>query len=246
MCRSCGASGLELVLSLGRTPLANALLTAEQLSEPEATFPLDLVFCPACTLVQITETVPPEQLFSHYLYLSSYSDTMLHHAEQLARQLVETRGLEGDSLVVEVASNDGYLLQFYKRAGIPVLGIEPAVNVARVAEDRGIPTMARFFGLELARELRDEGRRADVIHANNVLAHVADLNGFVAGLALALKDDGVAVVEVPHVKPMIDRLNFFSRVTDSRLWTSMRYRCMADRCRSIQGSADSRRNAFAS
>jgi SAM-dependent methyltransferase len=197
-----------LVLSLGRTPLANALLTAEQLSEPEATFPLDLVFCPACTLVQITETVPPEQLFSHYLYLSSYSDTMLHHAEQLARQLVQTRGLDGDSLVVEVASNDGYLLQFYKRAGIPVLGIEPAVNVARVAEDRGIPTMARFFGLELARELRDEGRRADVIHANNVLAHVADLNGFVAGLALALKDDGAAVIEVPHVKPMIDRLEF--------------------------------------
>jgi SAM-dependent methyltransferase len=207
-CRSCNADGLELVLSLGRTPLANALLRTEQLSEPEPTFPLDLAFCPACTLVQITETVPPEQLFSHYLYLSSYSDTMLRHSEELAQELAKARGLDGSSLVVEVASNDGYLLQFYKRAGIPVLGIEPAANVAQVAEERGIPTLVRFFGQDLGRELRDEGRRADVIHANNVLAHVADLNGFVAGLALALKDDGVAVIEVPHVKPMIERLEF--------------------------------------
>jgi len=207
-CRSCNAEGLELVLSLGRTPLANALLKAEQLSEPEPTFPLDLAFCPACTLVQITETVPPEQLFSHYLYLSSYSDTMLRHSEELAQELAKARGLDGSSLVVEVASNDGYLLQFYKRAGIPVLGIEPAANVAQVAEGHGIPTLVRFFGQDLGRELRDEGRRADVIHANNVLAHVADLNGFVAGLALALKDDGVAVIEVPHVKPMIERLEF--------------------------------------
>lgn len=207
-CRSCNASDLDLMLSLGRTPLANALLTEEQLSEPEPTFPLDLVFCPHCTLVQITETVPPEQLFSHYLYLSSFSDTMLRHSEDLAHQLVKSRGLDGSSLVVEVASNDGYLLQYYKRADVPVLGIEPAANVAKVAEDRGIPTMARFFGLELAHELREEGRRADVVHANNVLAHVADLNGFVAGLALVLKDEGVAVIEVPHVKPMIERLEF--------------------------------------
>jgi SAM-dependent methyltransferase len=207
-CRSCGATDLELVLSLGRTPLANALLKAEQLSEAEPTFPLDLAFCPQCALVQITETVPPEQLFSHYLYLSSYSDTMVRHSEELAHHLTNERGLDGASLVVEVASNDGYLLQFYKQAGIPVLGIEPAANVAQVAEDRGIPTMTRFFGLELAHELRDAAQLADVIHANNVLAHVADLNGFVAGLALALKPDGVAVIEVPHVKPMIDRLEF--------------------------------------
>ncbi len=207
-CRSCDADDLELVLSLGRTPLANALLTEAQLSEPEATFPLELVFCPRCTLVQITETVPPEQLFRHYLYLSSFSDTMLRHSEDLAHRLIKSRGLDANSLVVEVASNDGYLLQYYKQGGVPVLGIEPAENIATVAEDRGIPTLTRFFGLELGRELREEGRRADVIHANNVLAHVADLNGFVAGLALVLKADGVAVIEVPHVKPMIERLEF--------------------------------------
>jgi SAM-dependent methyltransferase len=207
-CRSCEGSGLELVLSLGRTPLANALLREDQLGDPEATYPLDLVFCPDCTLVQITETVPPEQLFSHYLYLSSFSDTMLSHSADLAESLIKARGLDSSSLVVEVASNDGYLLQFYKRAGIPVLGIEPAANIAEVAERRGIPTLTRFFSGELGRMLREKGKRADLIHANNVLAHVADLNGFVAGLALLLKDDGIAVVEVPHVKPMVERMEF--------------------------------------
>jgi SAM-dependent methyltransferase len=207
-CRSCGAERLEPVLSLGHTPLANALLKEDDLSKPEPSFPLDLVFCPSCALVQITETVPPEQLFSHYLYMSSFSDTMLKHSAELAARLIRERGLDANSLVVEVASNDGYLLQFYKRAGVPVLGIEPAANIARVAEDRGVPTLVRFFGLELARELRRDGKLADVIHANNVLAHVADLNGFVGGLALALKEGGVAVIEAPHVKPMIERLEF--------------------------------------
>jgi SAM-dependent methyltransferase len=207
-CRSCGAMQLEPVLSLGRTPLANALLKAEDLAQTEPTFSLELVLCPSCALVQITETVPPEQLFSHYLYLSSFSDTMVKHSEELAHLLVKQKSLDANSLVIEVASNDGYLLQFYKQAGVPVLGIEPAANVARVAEDRGIPTLVRFFGRELAQELRASGKRADVIHANNVLAHVADLNGFVAGLAMTLKDDGVAVIEAPHVKPMIERLEF--------------------------------------
>jgi SAM-dependent methyltransferase len=208
-CRACGSFALTTVLSLGRTPLANALLTAEQLAEREATYPLDLAFCSACALVQITETVPPEQLFREYLYLSSFSDTMLAHAEQIAARLTQSRKLGPDSLVVEVASNDGYLLQYYKRAGVPVLGVEPATNIARIARDeRGIPTVCDFFGATLAAGLRAEGRRADVIHANNVLAHVADLNGFVRGLSLLLKDDGVAVVEVPYVKEMIDRCEF--------------------------------------
>ena len=207
-CRSCGATDLDLVLSLGRTPLANALLREEELDKPEPTFPLDLVFCPTCALVQITETVPPEQLFSHYLYLSSFSDTMVKHSEELVESLIKRRGLGPESLAMEVASNDGYLLQFYKRAGIPVLGIEPAANIAKVAEDRGIPTIVRFFGQELAEELRASGKLADVIHGNNVLAHVADLNGFVAGLSIALKEDGVVVIEAPHVKPMIERLEF--------------------------------------
>jgi SAM-dependent methyltransferase len=207
-CRSCGAGRLELVLSLGQTPLANALLTEEQLNQPESRYPLDLAFCPECSLVQITETVPPEQLFSHYLYFTSFSDTMLRYAERLAGQVVESRHLGPKSLVIELASNDGYLLQFYRQAGVPVLGIEPAANIAEAARQRGIPTLTRFFGKEVGAELRDEGKLADVVHANNVLAHVSDLNGFVAGIAAVLKPDGVAVIEVPHVKTMLEALEF--------------------------------------
>jgi SAM-dependent methyltransferase len=207
-CRSCGAGNLSLILSLGHTPLANALLTAAQLDQPEETFPLDLTLCNACTLVQITETVPPEKLFRHYFYLSSFSDTMLRHARQIAHSLISERNLGPDSLVVEVASNDGYLLQYYQDEGIPVLGIEPAENIARIADERGVPTRCDFFGAELAEKLAIEGRYADVIHANNVLAHVADLNGVVAGFARLLKPSGILVVEVPYVKEMIDRCEF--------------------------------------
>jgi SAM-dependent methyltransferase len=207
-CRSCGASQLITILDLGQTPLANGLLTAEQLSEPEATYPLKLALCPACVLVQITVTVPPEQLFREYFYLSSFSETMLRHAEVVVENLISARRLDGESLVMEVGSNDGYLLQYYKRAGIPVLGIEPATNIARIAqEQRGIPTVCDFFGEALAERLRRE-QLANVIHANNVLAHVADPNGFVRGLALLLRNDGVAVIEVPYVKDMIDRCEF--------------------------------------
>jgi SAM-dependent methyltransferase len=208
-CRSCGAGGLANVLSLGHTPLANALLTAEQLGSPEETYPLDLAFCSNCSLVQITETVPAEKLFREYLYLSSFSDTMLEHAETIAMEVVRSRDLSPNNLVVEIASNDGYLLQYYQRAGVPVLGIEPATNIARIAEqERGVPTLCEFFGEELAERLAAEDRRADVVHANNVLAHVADLNGFVRGISELLKDDGLAIIEVPYVKEMIDRCEF--------------------------------------
>lgn len=208
-CRSCGAGALTTILSLGRTPLANALLTSEQLKGQEETYPLDLVFCKHCSLVQITETVPPEKLFGEYFYLSSFSDTMLRHASELAGRLINARGLNATSLVMEVASNDGYLLQYYKQAGVPVLGIEPAANIARIArEERGVETICDFFGADLARGLAADGRRADVIHANNVLAHVADLNGVVEGFALTLKDSGVAVIEAPYVKEMIAHCEF--------------------------------------
>jgi SAM-dependent methyltransferase len=208
-CRSCGSPKLEVVLSLGRTPLANSLLTEDQLAEPEPTYPLDLAFCQNCSLLQITETVPPEQLFREYLYFSSFSDTMLQHAEALANELIETRGLNAQSLVVEVASNDGYLLQFYQRRGIPVLGIEPARNVARVAvEQKHIPTIIEFFGQALAEQLAAQGRRADVVHAHNVLAHVANLNSFVQGFEILVKDGGIVVVEVPYVKDLLDRCEF--------------------------------------
>lgn len=186
--------------------LANALVRDAEL--PEAVYPLDLVFCETCSLVQIDETVPPEVLFRHYAYFSSYSDHMLEHARALVERSIAARKLSEESLVVEIASNDGYLLQYYRDAGVPVLGIEPAENVARVAEQRHIPTRCEFFGLELARRLHGEGTRADVVHAHNVLAHVADLNGLVAGLALLLAPDGVAVIEVPYVRELVARRAF--------------------------------------
>jgi SAM-dependent methyltransferase len=208
-CRACGQGGLRPILSLGRTPLANALLTEQELNQPEATFPLDLVFCPSCSLVQITETVPPEVLFREYAYLSSFSDTVVQNAGDIVRRLIGLEGLGPQSPAVEIASNDGYLLQHYHHKGIPVLGIEPAANIARVArEERGIPTLSEFFGSVLAEELAATGNCADVVHGNNVLAHVADLNGVVRGIATILKPKGVAVIEVPYVKDLIDHCEF--------------------------------------
>jgi SAM-dependent methyltransferase len=194
---------------LGSTPLANALLTPEKVEEPEEKFPLVLAFCRDCALAQITESVAPATLFSEYLYFSSFSDTMLEHSQSLAARLTRERSLGASSLVIEVASNDGYLLQHYAKAGVPVLGIEPAANIARVAQtERGIPTLCAFFGGEVAEGLAAEGRKADVIHANNVLAHVPDLNGFVRGLGAVLKPGGLVVVEVPYVGDLIAHLEF--------------------------------------
>jgi SAM-dependent methyltransferase len=207
-CRSCATSDLQIILSLGRTPLANSLIAPDNLKTPEETYPLDLMFCPACTLVQIAETVSPEKLFREYLYFSSYSDTMLEHAATLCRRIAESRELNERSLVIEIASNDGYLLQYYGQQKIPVLGIEPAVNIARVARERGVVTISEFFNAKLATRLTTSGQQADVIHANNVLAHVADLNDFVAGLKILLKDNGLAIIEVPYVKEMIDQCEF--------------------------------------
>lgn len=207
-CISCGAAALTPVMSLGTTPLANALLAKADLSAAEARFPLDLVFCGQCAMVQITEFVPPAMLFSDYAYFSSFSDTIVAAAKKLAGRLVETRRLGAGSLVVELASNDGYLLQHYVAAGVPVLGIEPAANIAKVANERGIRTRSEFFGLECAQRLVAEGLSADVVHANNVLAHVPDLNGFVAGIAAVLKPDGVAVIEAPYARDMIEKCEF--------------------------------------
>jgi SAM-dependent methyltransferase len=207
-CRACGAGSLTPILSLGDSPLANALLTREQLDKPEARYPLDLVLCTACSLVQITATVPGEELFGEYLYFSSFSDTMLRHAQQLVERVIVERGLGSQSRVVEIASNDGYLLQYYKKAGVAVLGVEPARNIALVAEGKGIPTVCEFFGAAVASRLVAEGKRADVIHAHNVLAHVADLNGVVRGFAKLLAPGGMVIVEAPYVKELIDRTEF--------------------------------------
>jgi hypothetical protein len=197
-CRSCGAQALKPVLDLGSMPLADGLVAESRRHEPEPRYPLELAFCPSCSLVQILETVPPEVLFdADYPYFSSFSDALLAHSRENALELIELRGLTIDSLVVEVASNDGYLLRNFVERGIPVLGIDPAPGPAAEAVKIGVPTEVAFFSQEFAQSLRDSGKAADVIIANNVLAHVADTNGFVAGLAAMLKPAGVLVVECP-------------------------------------------------
>jgi SAM-dependent methyltransferase len=208
VCRSCGSEGLATFLSLGLMPLANGLLTRAQLDQPEPRFPLEVAFCAACSLVQITETVPPEQLFRSYAYQSSMSDTIVRSASALAERLIASRRLDPRSLVVEVGSNDGCLLQNYTRGGIPVLGIEPARNIAEIAEQKGVRTLSEFFGPALARRLAAEYGQADIIHANNVFAHIPDLNGAAEAMACLLKPDGRAVIEVPYVKDLIDHVEF--------------------------------------
>jgi len=208
-CRLCTAAPLVTVLDLGRLPLANALVEASDLTSEDPTFPLVLRFCPACSLVQIDETVPPEGLFRDYVYFSSYSDTMTAHARDLAARLVATRALGPNNLVIEAGSNDGYLLKNYRAAGVAVLGIEPAENIAAHASKvHGIDTRVEFFSAALAQKLASEGCQADVFHAHNVLAHVPDLNDFVAGIRHVLKPGGLAVIEVPYVKDMIDDCEF--------------------------------------
>ena len=208
-CRLCGGWRLEVFLSLGQLPLADAFVSAEDLGGSEARYPLDVAFCLDCALVQILEEVPPQELFvDNYLYFSSYTDGLLAHSREHAERLVEERGLGPDSLVVEVGSNDGYLLRSFGGAGVPVLGIDPAPDQADEAERVGVPTVREFFGEEVARELRLQGRQADVIVANNVMAHTPDLNGFAAGLARLLKHDGVATIENPSVQDLIERCAF--------------------------------------
>ncbi len=207
-CLVCGRSPLVPVLSYGKLPLANALLAEADLGRDEPRYPLELAFCEHCALLQITESVDPELLFGEYAYFSSYATTMLEHAEELVERLVHERSLGGGSLALEIASNDGYLLQHYVSRGVPVLGVDPARNVVEAAEARGVETLCGFFGEELARELVGSGRRASVLHANNVLAHVPDVNGVVAGIALVLADDGIAVVETPYVRDLVERTEF--------------------------------------
>lgn len=209
-CHSCGNTDLLPILSLGDTPLANALLTQTQLDQPEDTFPLDLVFCPRCTLVQITEIVPPEKLFREYLYFSSFSETILQNAHEIAKKMTNRCRLGADSFVVEVASNDGYLLKNYQDMHIPVLGVEPAFNIAQVAEQYGVRTISEFFDAQLAHQIRNQHGTADIIHANNVVAHVANLHGVVEGISILLKPDGVAVIENHYVKDLIDGVEFDS------------------------------------
>ena len=208
-CRSCGEADLTLVLDLGETPLADRLVSADRLSESEPRFPLRVALCGQCALVQIIDSVEAQVLFDEeYPYFSSFSPALLAHSKANVEALIKERDLGPHSLVIELASNDGYLLKNYVEAGIPVLGIDPAPGPAKAAEAIGVPTLTTFFTVDLARKLAAEGKRADVIHANNVLAHVPDLNGFVQGIRETLKDNGVAVIEAPYLKCLIDRLEF--------------------------------------
>lgn len=209
-CRSCGHDELIPILSFGETPLADRLLTAEQLDQPEPTAPLDLAFCPACSLLQITESVAPEILFCNdYPYYSSVSPALMEHFGSSARDLIERRHLDENSFVVEAASNDGYMLKYFVDRGIPVLGVDPAEGPAKVAVEKGVPTLNTFFTRDLALKIREEHPHgADVFLANNVLAHVPDLNGFVQGIGIILADQGVAVIEAPYVVDLVDHCEF--------------------------------------
>jgi len=208
-CRASGSSNLETILAFGEMPLADRLLTEEQLARPAVTAPLTLAFCPDSALVQIRETVQPEILFDEeYPYFSSVSPALMRHFRESAEQILATHPLNEQSLVVEAASNDGYMLRHFVERNVPVLGIDPSRAPVEAARQRGIPTLCTFFGRDLAEQLRREGKAADVFLANNVLAHVPDLNGFVAGIRTILQETGMAVIEAPYVVDLVDHCEF--------------------------------------
>lgn len=208
VCRFSGRPLKHVFVDLGMTPLANSYLTSNRLNVSEVFYPLRAYVSDDYFVVQLEQFVRAKHIFGEYAYFSSYSDSWLRHAEAYAGMAVERFGLNRNSQVVEVASNDGYLLQYFVRKGIPVLGVEPAANVASVAERKGIPTIRKFFGRKTARELVASGYRADLLIGNNVLAHVPNLNDFVAGLRIVLKPDGVLTMEFPHVLHLIEDVQF--------------------------------------
>ncbi|MES5101145.1 class I SAM-dependent methyltransferase [Agrobacterium sp. BA1120] len=209
LCRFCSTPLNAVVADLGATPWSNSFLPDEAAIADERSFPLKVMVCSECFLVQTTETVSPGEIFNaEYAYLSSFSTSWLDHAKRYAQMMTERFTLDSKSTVIEVASNDGYLLQYFAAAGVNVLGVEPAANAAEIAEVRGVRTKVAFFGSETARMIVDSGIRADVTAANNVLAHVPDIADFVRGFAIALKPDGVATFEFPHLLRMIEGLQF--------------------------------------
>jgi SAM-dependent methyltransferase len=203
LCRSCGLELVHEVLDLGMSPLCESFLRSDQLDRAEAFYPLKVLACAGCGLVQLREYVSPDEIFGEYAYFSSFSESWVRHAAEYCRTMHGRLGLGGSSLVVELGSNDGYLLQHFGELGVPVLGIEPAANVAAAAEARGVPTRVAFFGTKVAGELLAEWRAADLIVGNNVLAQVPDLNDFVAGIALLLKPTGTATLEFPSLEQTI-------------------------------------------
>jgi SAM-dependent methyltransferase len=226
-CRFCGASVDGVFADLGSSPLANSYLPPERVNGMEPFYPLRALVCGECFLVQLEEFETPAAIFSDYAYFSSYSSSWLEHSRAYTEQAIARLGLDGDSHVVEIASNDGYLLQFFHERQIPVLGIEPAANVAKVALQKGIPTLVEFFGVQTARSLAGESS-ADLLLGNNVLAHVPDLNDFVAGMKILLKPGGTITMEFPHLMRLIEdnqwdtiyheHFSYFSFLTVSRVF----------------------------
>ncbi len=207
-CRFCEAPLNRIFVDLGETPLANRFIAPEDAETPEPIHPLCVYVCDGCFLVQLGTTVPPEVLFADYPYFSSYARSWIEHCERYAGMARERYALGPGSKVVEVASNDGHLLRAFRDAGVDVLGVEPAANVTRVAEENGVPTEVDFFGRATAQRLISQGHAADLVVANNVLAHVPELNDFVAGLALLVKPEGAVTVEFPHLLQLIERVQF--------------------------------------
>lgn len=207
-CRFCGAGLERTFVDLGMSPLCETYPAAADFNRGEVYYPLHVFVCGQCFLVQLEEYESPEEIFGDYPYFSSYSDSWLKHAERYCEKMVERLELNERKFVVEVASNDGYLLQYFVRRHVPVLGIEPAANVAEVAVEKGVPTLVQFFGAKLAAGLAAEGRRADLVLGNNVLAQVPDLNDFVEGLEILLKPEGVLTLEFPHLLRLIERNEF--------------------------------------
>jgi SAM-dependent methyltransferase len=207
-CRFCEAP-LELtVIDLGKSPLCESFLATDQLETMEPFYPLQVRTCSRCWLAQLPAFVAPEEIFAEYAYFSAFSASWVDHARSYAEMIAARLDLAGASLVVELASNDGYLLQHFVKRGIPVLGIDPAANVAKAAEERGVPTLVEFFGTDLAQRLAGEGRRADLVIGNNVLAQVPDLNDFVEGVRILLAEGGTATFEFPHLARLLEGLQY--------------------------------------
>lgn len=229
-CRFCGASLRHTFVDLGMSPLCESYVPAEQLNAMEPFYPLHVKVCATCFLVQLDQYVSAEHIFREYAYFSSFSDSWLRHCSRYVDMITDRCGLTARSLVVELASNDGYLLQYFRPKGIPILGVEPAANVAAAAEQKGVPTLVEFFGVHTAREMVEAGQSADLIIGNNVLAQVPDLNDFVAGIKILLKPNGVVTLEFPHVERLMEQnqydtiyhehFSYFSLLTTEKIFTA--------------------------
>src|SRR5580704_78284 len=227
-CRFCQASLTHTFVDLGMSPLCESYLTADQLNGMEPFYPLHVKVCEECFLVQLEQYVSAEHIFSEYAYFSSYSDSWLNHSSNYVDMISERLALGARSLAVELASNDGYLLQYFVRKGIPVLGVEPAINVAKAAEQKGVSTLVKFFGCQTARRMVADGQAADLIIGNNVLAQVPDLNDFVGGIRILLKPEGVATLEFPHLQRLMEQnqydtiyhehFSYFSLITAEKIF----------------------------